>query len=105
MPDLFALYSPTTPTDVLALDYLGREVVLDAMDANSAAAVADVQTIALTWKALRPAVENAGGDQEAADFAASVTRLQDLASGSDMAALIEQANVNLELVDVLEGVF
>ncbi|MCB9777881.1 MAG: hypothetical protein H6742_04900 [Alphaproteobacteria bacterium] len=105
MPELYRLYDPPIPPEVLALDYLGREVVLDAMDDDFGAAVVDVDTVATTWAGLEPTVLDAGGDAEAADFSASVARMQELAQGTDAQALIDEANVNLELVDVLEGLF
>lgn len=105
MPELYTLYGPKVPTEVLALDYQGREIVLDGMDVAFEAAAIDVEALSSTWDAVRPAVVDAGGDAEAADFDASVERLRGLAAGQDAAGLIDEANVNLELVDVLEGVF
>jgi len=105
MPQLYDLYAPAVPSEVLALDYLGREVVLDGMDGDFTAAGSDVETLASTWESVRQAVLDAGGDAEATDFDASVELLRSLAAGDDAQALIDEANVNLELVDVLEGVF
>lgn len=105
MPQLYDLYGPVVPSEVLALDYLGREVVLDGMDVDFTAAAADVETLAATWESVRSTVLDAGGEAEASEFDASVELLRSLASGDDAQALIDEANVNLELVDVLEGVF
>ena len=105
MPDLYDLYGPKVPVQILALDYQGREVVLDGMDTDFTAASSDVDMLATTWGGVRQQVVDAGGDQEASDFDASVEALKGLAAGTDGQALIDEANNNLELVDVLEGVF
>ena len=105
MSDLYDLYGPKVPVQILALDYQGREVVLDGMDSDFTAAISDVDAITTTWGGVRQQVVDAGGDQEAADFDASVDALKGLAAGTDGQALIDEANNSLELVDVLEGVF
>ncbi|MCA9692669.1 MAG: hypothetical protein KC636_23925 [Myxococcales bacterium] len=105
MPDLFELYDPTIPAEILALDYQGREIVLDGMDDDLDAADLDVEALAAIWGTVRQRVVDAGGSDGAMDFDDSVEQLRALTAGSDAQALIEEANVNLELVDVLEEVF
>lgn len=105
MDELFSLYDPIVPPDILALDYLGREVVLDGMEVDMAAATADVDTIDTTWAGVRPIVVEAGGDVVAMDYDASITALRADIAAQDGPALVTEANAGLELVDVMEGVF
>lgn len=105
MPSLYDLYNPTIPVEILALDYQGREIVLDGMDGDFDAAGVDVEELATIWDAVRQQVVDAGGVDGATDFDKSVERLRALSAESDAQALIDEANVNLELVDVLERVF
>ena len=105
MDELFALYDPTVPPAVLALDYLGREVVLDGMDTDFAAAGADVDDIESTWAPLEALVVDAGGTTEADDYAASIADLRDDIAAHDDQQLVIDANAGLELVDSIEQVF
>ena len=68
MDELFALYDPAIPTAVLALDYLGREILLDGMDGDFARASSDLSSVSLAWRGLDAAVRARGGAPEAADF-------------------------------------
>ena len=105
MDELYALYQPTVPADVLALDYLGREVALDGMDGDPGAADADITEIEARWATLRPEVVEAGGSKEAADFDASIDGERGAVLAGDAQGLVDTANVQLELVDALENVF
>lgn len=105
MDELFGLFEPTVPSDVLALDYLGREIVLDGMQADLDAAVGHVDVVQSTWDGLRTKVVEAGGSRETQDYEASIDAMRaDIAAG-DAAQLIVDANAGLELVDAIEGVF
>ncbi len=104
MDELFAIYAPTVPVDVLALDYLGREVVLDGM-AAPASATGHIDTIQATWIRVKPALLAAGGQREATDYEATISGLRAAATGHDGAAMIAQAKVGLEIVDAIESVF
>jgi hypothetical protein len=105
MPDLFALYQSTIPTEILALDYLGREIVLDGMDGNLGEATTDTDTTQAIWDAVRAEVYDAGGDQVAADYDASIASIRQTIKDQDAAALIAEANNGLEIVDRIENVF
>lgn len=105
MDELFALYDPVVPADVLALDYLGREVVLDGMQLDFAAASSDTDLIDARWNGVRAAVLDAGGASEADEYAASIATLRDAIAAMNDTMLIDDANVGLELVDAIEGVF
>lgn len=105
MDELFSLYAPTVPTDILALDYLGREVVLDGKQLDLATATTDVDVIEATWAAVRPAVVAAGGTVEAGNYDASIAALRGDIAAQDGAALVTDANSGLDIVDAIEGVF
>jgi hypothetical protein len=105
MPDLFALYQPTIPTEILALDYLGREIVLDGMEGDFWSATTDTDTTQATWDAVRRKVFDAGGDREAVDYDISITNIRHAIQDQDAAALITEANNGLEIVDRIENVF
>ncbi len=104
MDALYALYEPVVPAAVLRLDYLGREVALDGLDGDLERATADVGRVEAVWNDLRDAVVEAGGDAEAADFDASIAAERAAIASGHGAEVTIEANVQLELVDVLEDV-
>ena len=104
MDELFALYHPTVPPAILALDYLGREVVLDARVAP-ASATAHLDTVQATWDQVKPAVVAAGGGADAARYDASIASLRADVETGDGVALEAHANEGLEIIDAIEGVF
>lgn len=105
MDELFSLYAPIVPTDILALDYLGRTVVLDGKELAFRTAATDVDVIQATWAAVRPAVISAGGTAEADNYDVSISALRGDIAALDGAALVTDANSGLEIVDAIEAVF
>jgi hypothetical protein len=105
MASLYDVYDPAIPADVLELDYLGREVQVDAMDAAFDQAAKDVGRLATTWKALRGKVVEAGGKREATDFDQSISAERSALSDMDDSALEGAAKTQLDRVDDLERVF
>ena len=105
MPDLFAVYDPAVPAAVLTLDYLGREVALDAMDVDFQRAAGDVDGIDGVWSALKSKVIAAGGVVEAQLFAASIAAERSDVSAAAADTLLHDAESQLELVDLIEVVF
>ena len=105
MEALYALYSPTVPPAILTLDYLGREVVLDAQMSDLKAAAGHVSALDAKWGSVRKAVLDAGGKAAAAAYGASLTKLHDALTAGDAATVASVANDGLELVDGLENVF
>ena len=105
MPDLFDLYNPKIPSAVLALDYLGREVVLDGMEEDFTAATSDVDAIQSEWDGLRPSLVDAGGSDVATAYDDSLAALRQDITDLNSDLLIEEANVGLEIVDNMETVF
>lgn len=105
MDELFALYETAVPPAVLALDYLGREVVLDARQGTLADATRHIDAIEDTYGTVRPGLLAGGGERPAAEYEASIDAMRADVSTEDAAALETDANVGLELVDAMEGVF
>ncbi|MCB9532534.1 MAG: hypothetical protein H6700_12275 [Myxococcales bacterium] len=105
MDELFGLYEDPVPPSVLALDYLGREVVLDARSSAWGGAGSHVDAAATTFDGVRAALLAAGGTVETTDFDASVAAMRADITAQDAAKLEADANVALELVDGMEGVF
>lgn len=105
MPRLFELYEDPVPPAVLQLDYLGREVVLDAREGNYNGATTHVDAIESAFGSVRNALIDDGGDQQATAYDANVTALRTDIAAADATALEADANVGLELVDDMEGVF
>jgi hypothetical protein len=105
MDELFALYDPQVPADVLALDYLGREVVLDAMQQDFGRAGTDTDAIDARWADVKQQVLDAGGSMQASDYEASIATVRSAIAATDEAQVIADANAELELVDALERVF
>jgi hypothetical protein len=103
--ELFDLYDPIVPAEILALDYLGREVVLDAMQLDFDRASADTDTLEATWKLVRAEVLRSGGTMEASDYDASITDTRAAITAMNAEQLANEANVALEIVDAIEGVF
>lgn len=105
MDELFALYDDAIPADILALDYGGREVSIDAMEAGLGDALDDIGELEAVWSGVKQQVLDAGGDAEAADYETSLASQTDLANAGDAPGLLAESNNGLEIVDALEGVF
>lgn len=105
MSQLYALYHPPVPVDVLDLDYLGREVLLDALGPDLARAGRDVDRIASTWSALEPKVAAAGGAAEIAQMQSTIANARAAITAGKPADLEAVARAELEAVDAIEAVF
>ena len=105
MDELFGLYDDPVPAPILALDYGGREVSLDAMEEGLDDAAQDLDELDAVWATVRDQVVAAGGSAEADAYDASLVAQHDLATAADAAGLLAESNNGLELVDALEGVF
>jgi hypothetical protein len=105
MPTFYEVYDPVIPSVVLALDYLGREVMLDALVLDFTRAAADVDQIDATWSALRAEVVSVGGSTEVTAFDDSISSERTAVGSSDGPGLEAAAVAQLELVDGVEKVF
>lgn len=105
MEGLYAIYDPAVPAGVLTLDYLGREVLLDAMAGDFAGATAHVNSFESSWAALRDRVVEANGAAVADGVDASIAAEGAAITAASAAGLEAAANDQLEQVDAVEKVF
>lgn len=95
-------YHPSTPAEVLLLDYYGRELEVWSA-ANNTAKLAQTRTdLQTTWNALRPTVQSRGRGDQAARTDSLVTRIAAAKSPAEYGRL---AKPFLDEVDELEKVF
>jgi hypothetical protein len=102
--DVFDLFQVTIPTDVGRLDYLERQVIIDAEQDDWDAVGEDVVRVRETFDGVRGEVETAGGLEQTQAFDESIVKQEELAAARDR-AITEEATVGLELVDALESVY
>ncbi len=106
MDRFLVLYTPAVPPVVGRLDFLAREIVLDGMSRDFAAAVKHQTETQAAWELLRPLVVHQAGGQPAADaFASSMEGLNAAIGAHDSSAVVDGAKVCLDQVDLLEQVF
>ena len=102
--DVFDLFDVKVPTDVGRLDWLERQVIIDADRDDWRAVEGDLAETRKTFDRVRGDVSAAGGDSEVRGYEASLDRQDDLAASEDV-TIVDEANVALELVDELEQVY
>jgi hypothetical protein len=102
--DVFDLFEHAVPTDVGRLDWMERQVIIDADREDWAAVQADLTQTRETFDRVKSDVEAAGGDEETTDFEGGLDKQAGLASAKDP-AIVDEANIALELVDDLERVY
>jgi hypothetical protein len=91
-----------TPTEVLLLDYYGRELEIWSGRKNTAKLKETATALTSTWNALRPTVERQGGGVAARQTDALVARIN---SAKTPAQYARTATPFLDEVDELEKVF
>lgn len=102
MPGFYARYQDPVPPTVLKLDYLDRQVQLDARGGHRAKLRATVRQLDATWQQLRPQLVQAGGVNVAKAYDQHVNALK---RGGTATAIQKQAVHGLDIVDQMEGVF
>lgn len=95
-------YHGPTPTEVLLLDYYGRELEIWSAQKNLAKLKETAAALSSTWKALRPTVVKHGGGAAAGHTDALVARINAAKSPAEYARV---ATPFLDEVDELEKVF
>ena len=103
--DLYAPYHPAIPAPVETLDYLGREVALDAMAHDPTSASAHLKTLLATWAPLRARVVSRHGKGTAKAFDHALEAMSAALTAKDPGRLLRAANHTLEVVDRVETVF
>lgn len=102
MPGFYARFKDPVPAAVLKLDYLDRQVQLDAKAGQRAKLRRTVSDLATTWRQLRPALVGAGGSPVAKAYDGHVAALK---RGGTATAVQKQAIRGLDIVDQMEKVF
>jgi hypothetical protein len=74
--DLALMYSSKIPGDLMRLKYYGRELDIAAATDDASTVRDSADQVLKIWKELRPAVEAAGGQQEAQQFNDLVDRME-----------------------------
>lgn len=97
-----AQYRPTTPAEVLLLDYYGRELEIWSVEKNEAQLAQTATDIQNTWNGLRPAIQARGRGDQATHTDSLVTMLSAARTPPEYARL---AKPFLDEVDELEKVF
>jgi hypothetical protein len=105
MDQFYALYRPTTPTAIMKLDYLGREMVLDGTAGDFAAANRHAQEAGSVWSALKPQILRAKGAKEAKAYEQSLAELQSGLGTRDGTTVVKASNAGLEDLDAMEKLF
>jgi len=95
-------FHPVVPSDVVRLDYLGRELEIWAEARDAAKLQSTAAELTRTWKALRPTIESRGPAALAKEFGDLVAQVSSAKLVDDYARLAPRL---LEAVDQLEGVF
>ncbi len=101
----YDLYHPATPTALLHMDYLGRELVLDGMAAGFAGASRHLQALESRWESLRETIARSDGEKVAVMYDEALASLQNGVSAQRADSIISAANTGLELVDGMEDLF
>jgi hypothetical protein len=102
MDDIFALYHPKAPPELMTLDFLGRELELDARTPDLHAGATHRQELQSEWAGVRPKVIKAGGEKEATGVDDALAAAGRAIAQGDEAELEKQAQAELELVDAIE---
>ncbi len=102
--DVFDLFEHKVPSDIGRLDWQERQVLIDADRGDWNAVAGDLAQLRQTFNRAKPGVLAAGGERQTADFEASLNEQDRLAAANDP-GIVDEANVALELVDDLEGVY
>jgi hypothetical protein len=95
-------FHPVVPSDVVRLDYLGRELEIWAEARDAAKLRSTAAELTRTWDSVRLAIEARGAASLSKEFGDLVARIRSAKSFEDYARLAPRL---LEAVDRLEGVF
>lgn len=104
IPDIYDSFQVAMPTDLGRLDYLGREVALNAQKGDWTAAASSMGEIENVWARLKPNL-NSTAQQSAADFESSVNALASDVGKQDANAVSTDSTALLDKVDVLEKAY
>lgn len=93
------------PTDVSRLDYLGRELLLEAKDNNSIAVNRRLSDIDETWSVLKPVIIAKHGNKQASEFESLVSKIKSLKGTLNSVGFKHTVNKYSDQIDKLEKLF
>jgi hypothetical protein len=102
--ELIGFYRPSANVEAFKLEYLGRELALDGLQADLAAAAGHARELEATWSAVRPDVLDAGGRRQTDAFDASLGAVRQAISAEDAVRLTRLAERGVELVRQIHAV-
>lgn len=105
MARIYAVYKPPVPTALLDLDYLGRELRLEARAVDMPRATTNLDTLASQWAAFRASVVAAGGATQASQMDGTLAQARKAIAANDAVALELAAVAQAEAVDAIETLF
>jgi hypothetical protein len=99
LDELYAAFDPALRSDVMELDYLGRELALDGLASDLRHAATHVSLLDDRWMELRPLL---GESKPAADLAIAVRATDEAVDAKDGAILRSRAEALVQRVYDLE---
>lgn len=105
MARIYAVYRPPVPENLLDMDYLGREIRLDARAADLQHASTNLDLLAGQWTAFRSRVVAVGGTTQAVQMDGALAQARTAIVAADAAALERAAVAQAEAVDAIEALF
>ena len=91
MARIYAVYKPPVPENLLDMDYLGRELRLDARATDLPRATTNLDALTSQWTAFRGRVVAVGGTSQALQMDAALVQARTAIAASDVAALERNA--------------
>ena len=91
--------------EVSRLDYLGRELLLEAKDNNSVAVNRRLGDIDETWAGLKPVIISKHGNKQAAEFERLVSKIKSLKGKLNSVEFKQTVNKYSDQIDKLEKLF
>jgi hypothetical protein len=104
IPDIYDYYTVSLPTDIGRLDYLGREIILNAENSDWSSAGTNYDTASSLWRGLKSQLKSAYS-KDSDNFQSNMDSLKIAINNNDSSLTTDQANILLENVDVLENDF
>lgn len=104
IPDVADYYTVKIPTDIGRLDYLGREILLNAEKADWTSATSNFQTASNLWNGLK-AQMSSSYKTDIDTFQSNLDSLKSAIDKKDSAETAKQADALLENIDTLENDF
>jgi hypothetical protein len=105
MARIYAVYHPPVPADLLDLDHLGRELIVDAREADFARAGTDLDHLLARWTAFRSVVIASGGATQATAMDRALAAARQAIAARDSAAVEAAAVTETDVVDEIETLF